>query len=274
MKKVYACSDLHSCGNLWKAIANYCGSDDTIIFLGDGIDRGPDGLKLFFNLLKDKRVIYLLGNHEILLSNAIDQVIKIRSGLEDEYYNDYYGDIALWIQNGGNMADLYVLAIDDLCKIQHKIKNLPIFVHYKNKNNKTIFLNHAGGSPDKITKWEYNLKTIEDDLSKTKIFSYYNKEALEKILWNREHISEEWSLNPKYKDLIIIHGHTPVQKINNFLSFEDQYLAKNNNPNTIVKYCHGHKIDIDTGCYFTGIATLLDLDTLEPIYFTERKLKQ
>lgn len=269
MKKVYACSDLHSCGDLWKAIVNYCEPDDTIIFLGDGIDRGPDGLRLFVDLLRDKRVIYLLGNHEILLSNAIDQVIKMRSGIDDDYI-----DIALWIRNGGNMADLYSLTIDELLKIKHKIEKLPIFVHYKNKNDKTIFLSHAGGSPDKIAKWEYNLKTIEDDLSKTKIFSYYNKEALEKILWNREHISEEWSLNPKYKDLIVVHGHTPVQKIGKFLSFDDQYLAKDNNPNAIIKYCHGHKIDIDTGCCYTGIATLLDLDTLEPIYFTERKLEQ
>ena len=35
----------------------------------------------------------------------------------------------------------------------------------------------------------------------------------------------------------------------------------------IVKYCNGHKIDIDLGSFATGRSALLDLDTLEVKYF-------
>ena len=39
----------------------------------------------------------------------------------------------------------------------------------------------------------------------------------------------------------------------------------------IVTYCDGHKIDIDLGCFATKKIALLDLDTLEPIYFEEKE---
>ena len=37
--------------------------------------------------------------------------------------------------------------------------------------------------------------------------------------------------------------------------------------NEIRIYCDGYKIDIDTGCFVSKQIALLDLDTLEPVYF-------
>lgn len=64
MNKHYCFTDLHGCYDLWRQIKNYCDETDTLYFLGDAIDRGPDGVVLMEELLKDKRVIYLKGNHE------------------------------------------------------------------------------------------------------------------------------------------------------------------------------------------------------------------
>ena len=57
--------------NLVDSILNYCNSDDVIYFLGDGGDRGPDGIRCIQRLLSDPRIIYIKGNHEQMLENGI-----------------------------------------------------------------------------------------------------------------------------------------------------------------------------------------------------------
>ncbi len=56
---------------------------DTIVFLGDYIDRGPDSKKVVDQVLQIKgehpRVITLLGNHEYMLLNYL-------AGLDDEVF--------------------------------------------------------------------------------------------------------------------------------------------------------------------------------------------
>ena len=47
----------------------------------------------------------------------------------------------------------------------------------------------------------------------------------------------------------------------------NEKIAGNYSNNEIRIYCNGHKIDIDTGCFASKQIALLDLDTLEPIYF-------
>ena len=64
MNRHFACSDLHGMWQLWEQIDAYCDETDTIFFLGDAADRGPDGLRLMKTLLIDKRVKYIKGNHE------------------------------------------------------------------------------------------------------------------------------------------------------------------------------------------------------------------
>ena len=59
MYKTYACSDLHGLYPLWEQIKHYCDETDTIYFLGDAIDRGPDGIKILLEMLYDSRVIFL-----------------------------------------------------------------------------------------------------------------------------------------------------------------------------------------------------------------------
>ena len=40
----YVTTDLHGNGLLWRKIKEKLNIDDTLYFLGDAIDRGPDGL--------------------------------------------------------------------------------------------------------------------------------------------------------------------------------------------------------------------------------------
>jgi calcineurin-like phosphoesterase family protein len=54
----YVFSDLHGRKDLWlKANKEVLGPNDTIYFLGDAADRGPDGWEMIKTLLDDERVI-------------------------------------------------------------------------------------------------------------------------------------------------------------------------------------------------------------------------
>ena len=71
MNKTYAVSDLHGQGQLWEQIKEYIDDTDTLYYLGDAIDRGPDGINIMLDLLKMPNVIYLKGNHEKNNNNNI-----------------------------------------------------------------------------------------------------------------------------------------------------------------------------------------------------------
>jgi serine/threonine protein phosphatase 1 len=90
--RLIAIGDIHGClaalQAVWKAVAPQ--SDDTIVLLGDYIDRGPDSRGVLDFLLQNRsacRLIPLLGNHDQML-------IDIRGGRSDLISN--------WILFGGD----------------------------------------------------------------------------------------------------------------------------------------------------------------------------
>jgi len=73
--RTIAIGDVHGCSLALRAIVDaiHPGSDDSLIFLGDYIDRGPDSrgvLDFLLQLETRCQVIPLLGNHEIMLLEA------------------------------------------------------------------------------------------------------------------------------------------------------------------------------------------------------------
>lgn len=243
MNKVYAVSDLHGMYNLWEKIKNYIDETDTIYFLGDAADRGPDGMKLMKELMTDKRVIYLLGNHEDIMSDEAPDIMEGRS-------NSW-----LWGYNGGGptISAFELMSEDSQRWILNKINNLPREVTYINKDGKNIFMCHAGTHFGWTEfKWE----------------QHGMKDA---FIWDRSHLHMDYDENKDYEWDYIIHGHTPTPALMAYgyhyiVPDDKKLIATELNP-YIIKYCNGRKIDIDLGCFFTKKTCLLDLDTLEPIYF-------
>lgn len=209
----YAISDLHGRKDLWlKANKEIFKENDTIYFLGDAADRGPDGWELIKILLDDPRVVYLIGNHEDLLIKAIED-----------------GDISLLYWNGGkNTFESYELdSKENQEKYLKKLKVLPKHeTYYPSKTKNILVLSHAGTTPG---------KPIFDEND---------------WLWDREHLYDEWISDRE--DIFIIHGHTPVQNLNN-------------GKEQIHTYCNGHKIDIDLGAFVSNKLGILNLDTFEEI---------
>lgn len=260
MGKVYASSDWHGNGELAIKVLNYLQPDDKLYFLGDAIDRGPHGYQIMTQLLKDERVIYMMGNHEQMMLEAIQHMIKY--GLEDYSYS---GIDNIWLYGNGGIKtfeDMNYGRGINLIYLYKKIKNMPFVCQYTSKNGKNIILEHAGYTPDKNgeVKWE-------------------NKHH--DPVWDRDHFYDNWS---GANNMYLIHGHTPVQ----YLKFEYGYNGKPpltteeiqirntwDSPGVykpeVISYCSGHKIDIDMCTIVSGRVALLDLDTFRIIYFDEVK---
>lgn len=174
---IYACSDLHGRYDLYLQIKHFLQPEDKVYFLGDAGDRGPDSWKLIKTILQDDQFIYIKGNHEDMLVDAMRDFIQ--DGSMD------YAHYLLCNNGGANTFEEWSLE-NNLEGWYHTIKRLPIHAEYDNEQGFHLILTHAGFTPNKYTMPE------EED-----------------ILWDRHHIYDEWPADCA-STVLIIHGHTPI----------------------------------------------------------------
>ena len=93
----YVISDIHGCYDKYIKMIDLIGlsDSDTLYVLGDVIDRGPDGIKILFDMMKRKNVIPIIGNHE---SMALGIMRTSSDGYDDTYDTKAY---ITWMYNGG-----------------------------------------------------------------------------------------------------------------------------------------------------------------------------
>lgn len=223
----YAITDLHGMYNLWKGIQEYLNPDDILYCLGDAIDRGPRGFEIFMEMLNDPRVIYIKGNHEKMMYDAF-----FSEGVEATKCYEH------WMKNGGqdtlNNIEKLGLNLKETLKYISKIRKMSTSEIYVNSNNDFFYLTHAGTTPNQ----------------KYFAMSFWDREYYD--IWNRKHFLDEW---PKdYQNAYVIHGHTPVQVLTKMIMLNsDSYSLP-------LKYCDGHKINLDSGAFSTNIVALYNLD--------------
>lgn len=179
--KTIAFSDLHGNYKLWKTIKNYYGDNDTLIFLGDACDRGQDSIKIMLEMLKDKRIIYLKGNHENMFLEYIQNGVS--SSLKE------YKEIIRYNGSKKTLEDYIKLSADDKIFLIDNLKKIKNYYIYINNEKKNIFLSHAGMDIN-------NINNIDET----------------KLLWDRNHMKNNIYDN-RYDNWYIIHGHTPVQTV-------------------------------------------------------------
>ena len=68
---VFACSDLHGMLHFYKTIKEFLKPEDVVFFLGDAGDRGPHPWETIKAILTDPQFIYIKGNHEDMLIDAM-----------------------------------------------------------------------------------------------------------------------------------------------------------------------------------------------------------
>lgn len=228
MNKNYCFTDIHGKYDLWYQIKNYCDENDNIFFLGDAIDRGEYGITIMNELLMDKRVTYLKGNHEDMLSICVPEFIE-----------GHFENAVWWIYNGGKPTWEALQRCSDDSKMWYvrQINKMPESLVYTNKKGQKIFLSHAGTS---IEMSKEDLKSIN------KIDNPY--------IWDRKHFTRPWPQDNKYDDWFVVHGHTPVQILTKEIGVK---------LTGICKYDNGHKIDLDLASADTNIIALFDLDEMK-----------
>ncbi len=224
----YAITDLHGRYDLWRLVVESISEDSTLIFLGDAIDRGEGGIAIVNELRARPNTIYLKGNHEDLAVKALPFLIND---------NDTFLPIVEWFRNGGDTTweSLKNLPKEKILEYIDFWKNLPETYVYTNKRGQKIICDHCGFTPG---GQDYE------------------------PLWDRDHFEEKWSLDKKWKDTYVVHGHTPKQLLGYFSSGAIE--VPKNYPGSF-KYCDGHKIDLDCASVNSNETVLLNLDD-----FTER----
>jgi serine/threonine protein phosphatase 1 len=177
---------------------NFDPSVDTLICLGDMIDRGPNNVAVLNHLL-DVNAIMLLGNHEHLM-------------LESVLNNDEEA-LAMWNKNGGRWHEQY--GKKQLIAFSQRLLELPLSIQL-------TYHNHVIGLSHTISH-DWNWQHYPQ--SKTDIVG--------DILWQRNVFKRRMIINNVGVDFSI-HGHNPSASLDwQYLSHRHWLLraTKRSKPN-------------------------------------------
>ena len=225
---VYAVSDLHGRYDLWEKIKEHLAEDDILYCLGDVADRGPDGWKLLKELLADKRVIFIKGNHEDMLADRLGRP------------NDYHV-ASLHHQNGGEPTWNDAENDPDAQNVKWTIRQLPLYAVYENIHGDRIFMSHSGATEP------------EDD---------------EDMLWDRtEYIHTVNNTDYNYiihGHTPIGYLIEDLEEVYRFYWAKSE-RPKLEPWDGGAYFYHGYRFDIDCGSAFTDRTVMLNLDTFESI---------
>ena len=171
----YAIADLHGQGWAWDAIKNRLAPSDYLYFLGDAIDRGPDGVRIMQEILDRPNTTYIQGNHEQMMLDAL---------CGDEYSNDEAAD--LWLFNGGWPTEKALAEIpeENAESLLQEANDLPFYAEYTNPDGVKVRMTHSG-----------YISNMND---------WY------KVVWDRTHYYKESATST---NVLIVHGHTPVPSL-------------------------------------------------------------
>ena len=256
----YAVADLHGHYELYKAIKDRIKVDDLLYVLGDCADRGPDGWKTLSSIIEDPQCILLMGNHEWMLKDVMEDWYTFQEDFGNDTDADekiiFSNSYSLLLMNGGEQTFWdWRDTGDDMYMWYRRLTMLPLeYQIFDSQCGHPIGLSHAGYTP-------WLRPTHKED-----------------FVWDRHHFFDEWEEDAPMGDYIIIHGHTPqeflVERLIDYGAFYDKdykeidfEILDNNTRNDWniynLTYADGHKICIDPGTIISKKGLLLNLDTLE-----------
>ena len=236
----YAIADLHGQLDLLRQVKEYLHEDDILYILGDSGDRGPQPWATLKMSLDDPQFIYLMGNHDLMLLDAIDTVLKEGDEALAHLYNrvNSRDPIGICYLNGGLSTLEGWMADPNRARYYQKLRMAPLEVRLATFDRKHfIYLTHAGYSHHL-----YNALTVED------------------MMWDRQHFFDD----PAQDGSLLVHGHTSCIHLKKKLQESKRFYDDSKG---YLFYANGTKIDIDVGAYFYNETILLNIDTLESIKF-------
>lgn len=213
MKNYWFIGDIHGEISLLNKLLEAINEHDPleIIFLGDYIDRGPHSREVVDRLMEmEASATCLMGNHELMMLSA----------LEDSGFG--YNPMELWYFNGAeptlqsfgfsgffsfqSQIETPYLQFFRSLRMSHMIEPLP---------GLRMLATHAGVTPSIPVADQLLLKDYQD------LQQYIQDRQLDigdSFLWAREDFFN--SPASLWKGYVVIHGHTPVQKLRGFIHQE------------------------------------------------------
>lgn len=178
---IYAMSDLHGCYDKFIKMLEKIGfkDNDSLYILGDIVDRGPDGIKIFQDIIKRKNIIALRGNHDFLAYHLLKALI---SGQDDSIIEKY----RRWIFDGGlpTQEGFNKLNEAEQKKLLMYMNYMPIYEEIEVNGNK-FFLSHTVPSKERMSDFD-------------------------KLLWQEFIIGEPEYEKEYFADKYVVTGHTPT----------------------------------------------------------------
>jgi serine/threonine protein phosphatase 1 len=136
MGKIFAIGDVHGCNS---KLADLMGkieidpADDTLVFVGDYIDRGADSKDVVDFIIElrttIKKVVCLLGNHESMFLNFYcqgrEEMLFLENGGRETLLS--YGDTGLWFEKKVHIPESHLKFFNSL-SLSYETDDY-IFVH-------------------------------------------------------------------------------------------------------------------------------------------------
>lgn len=203
-------------------------------------------------IIYDKIIDYVGDNKLFILGDLCDRGLNGYAMIKDALSRSNITYIK------GNHEELFVNTAWDI--IQCSYWTTAVDCHIVNGGTPTIIKWIEDGKPTDILNQLKNLpEYIEYKNDKYNILLCHSGSKKD-WLWDRSHFYKNEELP---EGLIIIHGHTPV----NYMTT----MANLPYANGKVYWHNKHqKLNIDLETASSNKAALINLDTLEPIYFTEK----
>jgi serine/threonine protein phosphatase 1 len=134
MERIFAVGDIHGCLDKLVSLMDIIDVDlkkETLVFMGDYIDRGPHSKEVVDYLIDlargGNRVVFLKGNHELMLQNYLSGKDKLSF-----FYNGGEATLSSYMKAGGlNEASLIPpehLEFFDNLRLYYETENY-VFVH-------------------------------------------------------------------------------------------------------------------------------------------------
>lgn len=239
--KTFAIADLHGQYQLFQMVKDFLDAQEEEVqcyVLGDCVDRGPHGFKILQEVIADPRFTMIRGNHEEMFLESLREgkVSLLHS------YNGGEPTFNEWARESGD-SNKWIGILQDL----------PCCITFINKKAQKIDLTHSGYTPN------VGMQLCTED----------------RYTWNRFHFDDTWdAAGEGCENTFIVHGHTPIPYLGDFCAEVAMELKGAKPAPGAYFYCRdknnvAHKINIDCGGFFTGIFTILDLNTFEQHVFQD-----
>lgn len=229
----YVMSDIH--GEYDKYIAmleliNFDNEKDTLHILGDSLDRGPEPIKLLLDMSMRANVFPLLGNHELMAIDVLeDLLVEIKEeNCETHIDTAIINKLIEYQSNGGDITlrQFKELPYEERFDLLDYLKEFELY-DVVDVGDKTFILSHTGNINPNKNLSEHSVEEL----------------AFLRADYDKQVFTDE-------PGVFIVCGHTPTLAITG----KPEIYRKNN------------FINIDCGATFSGRMACLRLDDLKEFY--------